>query len=79
MLVTLRSECLKLSGSLQFVDLEAMLGSNAPQLDLASLKDSIVGYGFLTTAQYIADLFFAVADIPGVRNQCTVPRNAVLQ
>ena len=61
-------QCLKLSGSLQFIDLEAMLGSNAPQLDLASLKDSIVGYGFLTTAQYIADLFFAVADIPGVRN-----------
>ena len=61
-------QCLKLSGSLQFIDLAAMLGSNAPQLDLASLKDSIVGYGFLTTAQYIADLFFAVADIPGVRN-----------
>ena len=45
-----------------------MLGSNAPQLDRVSLTDSIVGYGFLTTAQYIADRFFAVADIPGVGN-----------
>ena len=61
-------QCLKLSGSLQFIDLETMLGSNALQLDRASLQDSIVGNGFLTTAQYIADLFFAVADIPGVRN-----------
>ena len=26
-------QCLKLSGSLQFIDLEAMLGSNAPELD----------------------------------------------
>ena len=58
--------CLKLSGAL--LDLEAMLGSNAPQLDRVSLMDSIVGYGFLATAQYIADLFFAVADIPGVGN-----------
>ena len=32
------------------------------------LSDSLVGYGFLTTAQYIADLFFAVADVPGVSN-----------
>ena len=45
-----------------------MLGSNALQLDRASLMDSIVRYGFLTTAQYIADLFFAVADIPSVGN-----------
>ena len=60
--------CLKLSGALQYLDLETMLGSNAPQLDRASLMESIVGYGFLATAQYIADLFFAVADIPSVDN-----------
>ena len=60
--------CLKHSGALQYLDLETMLGSNAPQLDRTSLMESIVGYGFLATAQCIADLFFAVADIPSVGN-----------
>ena len=59
---------LRLSGALQRIDLADILSCQVPQLDKTKLSDSVVGYGFLTTAQYIADLFFAVADVPGVSN-----------
>ena len=62
------AQCLRLSGALQHVDLANMLACSVPQLDKARLSESLVGYGFLTTAQYIADLFFAVADMPSVIN-----------
>ena len=42
--------------------------ARSPQLDKARLSESLVGYGFLTTAQYIADLFSAVSDLPSVIN-----------
>ena len=62
------TQCLRLSGALQHIDLADILSFQIPQLDKTRLSDSLVGYGFLTTAQYIADLFFAVADVPGVKN-----------
>ena len=62
------TQCLRLSGALQHIDLADILSFQIPQLDKTRLSDSLVGYGFLTTAQYIADLFFAVADVPGVTN-----------
>ena len=55
-------------GALQHIDLADILSFQIPQLDKTRLSDSLVGYGFLTTAQFIADLFFAVADVPGVKN-----------
>ena len=36
--------------------------------DLENLQSSIVGYSFLTAAQHVADLFFAVRDIKGVQS-----------
>ena len=62
------TQCLRLSGALQHFDLAEMLDCPVPQLDKARLSESLVGYGFLTTAQYIADLFFAVSDLPSVIN-----------
>ena len=59
--------CLKIARTLEFLDLPKLLGSEAPQISLDCLQESIIGYGFLTTAQYIADLFFAVGDIQGVQ------------
>ena len=47
-------------------DLAQMLDCPVPQLDKA--RQSLVGYGFLTTAQYIADLFSAVSDLLSVIN-----------
>ena len=62
------TQCLRLSGALQHFDLAEMLDCPVPQLDKARLSESLVGYGFLTTAQYIADLFSAVSDLPSVIN-----------
>ena len=62
------TRCLRLSGALQHFDLAEMLDCPVPQLDKARLSESLVGYGFLTTAQYIADLFSAVSDLPSVIN-----------
>ena len=59
------AQCLRLSEALQHVDLANVLACPVPQLDKARLSESLVGYGFLTTAQYIADLFF---DMPSVIN-----------
>ena len=46
------AQCLRLSGALQHVDLANMLACPVPQLDKARLSESLVGYGFLTTAVY---------------------------
>ena len=62
------TQCLRLSGALQHFDLAEMLDCPVPQLDKARLSESLVGYGFLTTAQYIADLFSAASDLPSVIN-----------
>ena len=59
--------CLKVARPRELLDLPSVLGCNAPQLSLENLQESIIGYGFLTAAPYIADLFFAVSDIPGVQ------------
>ena len=59
------TQCLGLSGALQHFDLAEMLGCSVPQLDKARLLESLVGYGFLTTAQYIADLFSVVSFLAG--------------
>ena len=62
------TQCLRLSGALQHFDLAEMLDCPVLQLDKARLSESLVGYGFLTAAQYIADLFSAVSDLPSVIN-----------
>ena len=59
--------CLRIARTLEFLDLPKVLGSEAPQISLDSLQESIIGYGFLTTMQYVSDLFFAGGDIPGVQ------------
>ena len=53
--------------TIEQLNLPTVLGTTAPQVSLASLQESLLGYGFLTMAQYIADLFFAVRDIHGVQ------------
>ena len=54
--------CLKIARALDFLDLSALLDCTAPQLSVANLQESKIGFGFCTPAQTSRDLFSSVFD-----------------